>query len=355
MSSFLLGILSNIADSREVPVGSFSARLENIVKNNFRGLLGVIVPILAFTWMPEKNVHYLTVWVLWMWMFWYFLIQPIAIPCTAMIPICILPMCGVMSSLETTKCYFNEGVCLFLLSSMLILLWNNSGLDRRLALCFLTSGDTCQFSGKRMIVKCSMAAYFLSMFSNRLIVTSMITQYAAEGYATLKATFKKSAYEPDFDEIRNIVCNSIQTSSSIGSIAIIHSAYATLLFRAIWLEATPLPTVTEYPEIFNYLEYSAYAVPVSLVMYLVNLLYHLWIFNCVISRRMTHPSRGDLRDLMLKHKTTIPKRMTWHEMQALFFSLAALLILFLRWNRYMNMGWADYNLKTFAPEVPLVK
>ncbi|XP_028158353.1 tonoplast dicarboxylate transporter-like [Ostrinia furnacalis] len=340
-------------DQREAIKGPVP-RLRNIVVNNFRGILGVIVPIAVLSWQPKKDVHNITVQCMWMWMFWFFLIQPIAVPCTAMIPIFILPMCGVMSTMDTAKCYFNEGVALFMLASMLVLLWNNSGFDRRIALCFLTSGDACQFSGKRLVFKCSMAAYILSMFSNRLIVSSTLTQYITPIFLNLQSSYGKSGAEPNFDEMRCIINNAIQTSSSIGSIAILHSAYATLVFKAVWCDASP-EAGKEYPDVFNYLQYSAYAFPVSVVMFMFNVCYHMLLVNIFVRKPMSAGTMNEVRTNIMKLKDSVPKRVTLHEKLTVFFSLFSLLILFVRWNKYQDPGWAQYNLQAGAEKVPFVK
>lgn len=59
---------------------------------------------------------------------------------------------------------------LFILSGMLILLLNNSGVDRRIALWLLCSGDSCQFSGKRYSVGHMTTIYHKSVATTKHVL-----------------------------------------------------------------------------------------------------------------------------------------------------------------------------------------
>ncbi|XP_037293844.1 protein I'm not dead yet-like, partial [Manduca sexta] len=308
------------------PVKGFMPRFKNLMAKHFRGLIGMAVPVCALTWQGEKGVHHITVQCMWMWMFWFFLLQPVSIPVTALIPIFLLPMAGVLSTLRTCGCYFNENMALFVLSSMLILLLNNSGADRRIALSLICSGDNCQFSGKRLVFKCSVAAFFLSMFSNRLIISSTIMQYITPALTELQASTASSrATEPDYNEMRYIINNAIQTASSIGSIAIMHSAYASLCFRTIFCESAPRGQ--EYPDIFNYFQYSAFAFPVAFIMFVLNFAYHMILINKCVCKAMTYGVLHDIRPRYI---------------------LSPL-------EYFLNMGWADFARDESSPQIPRVK
>ncbi|XP_059045342.1 protein I'm not dead yet-like [Achroia grisella] len=335
------------------PVKGFH-RIKNIVFNNFRGLLGFLVPLCALSWQGEKSRHDITVQCIWIWMFWFFLLQPVAVQVTAIIPIFILPMAGVYSTTDTCSCYFNESMALFFLSGMLLLLLNNSGFDRRVALWFLGSGDSCQFSGKRLVFKCSSAAFFLSMFSNRLLVTSTITQYMTSALTDLQsATSRYRSTEPDYDEMRYIVNNAIQTASGIGSIAIIHSTYSALAFKGIWSEHPP--EGHEYPDIFNYLQYTLFAFPMAFLMFVLNFSYHMLLINWFVVKPMSASSMAEIRKAILKNKEAIPPLLTLHEKLTILFKIIILIVLFCRWNKFSNMGWADFNAEPTTPTIPRVK
>ncbi|XP_031765312.2 protein I'm not dead yet-like [Galleria mellonella] len=338
----------------KTPVKGLQHRIKNIAINNFRGLLGFFIPLFALSWQGERLKHDITVQCIWIWMFCFFLLQPVAVQVTGIIPIFILPMAGVLSTSNTCACYFNDSMALFILSGMLLLLLNNSGFDRRIALWLLSSGDTCQFSGKRLVFKCSTAAFFLSMFSNRLLVTSTLTEYMTSALTDLQsATSKYRSTEPDYDEMRYIINNAIQTASGIGSIAIIHATYSGLAFKGIWSESPP--EGSEYPDIFNYLQYSLFAFPVAFIMYVLNFSYHMLLINWFVKKPMSASSMAEMQKSILKHKEAIPPQLTLHEKLTVVFKIVVLLVFFLRWYKFSNMGWANFNANPTTPPIPKVK
>ncbi|CAG9786228.1 unnamed protein product [Diatraea saccharalis] len=162
------------AKDQRAPIKGPLPRITNIIVNNFRGILGVLVPIVFLTWRVEKG---------------------------------------------------KEGIFLFIFSSMVILLLNNSGADRRIALSIICSGSSQGFCEKRSC-----------------------------------------------------------------------------------LEAN-----NQYPEIFNYLQYSFFAVPVAIIMYIVNLLYHTILLSITTDKPLSAASIADVRSQLLKQKSSIPHKITSHE------------------------------------------
>ncbi|XP_047529734.1 protein I'm not dead yet-like [Vanessa atalanta] len=333
------------------PVKGLRPRFKNIALIHFRGIFGCLVPIILLAWQPEKGKHDITVRCLWIWMFWFFLLQPVNIPVTGFIPMFLLPMAGVMSTVDTCKCYFNDNIGLHILAGMLHLLVNGCGLDRRIILSLLCSGDACQFSGKRMVLKASTAAFFLSIISNRLIVTSTITQFLTPAYLNLQsATARYRKTEPDYDNMRYIVLNAVQTASAIGSTAILHAALTTVTMRAIW--STNPGNNAEYPDIFNYLQYTCFAFPMAFTMFLFNFLYHMLLINSVIGKPMSGNSMTEMRNMLLNHKNALPPEQSYEKV-CLFFYMAFLAVCFFRWSDWLDMGWSSF--RTVIPEIPLIK
>ncbi|CAH2106489.1 unnamed protein product [Euphydryas editha] len=333
------------------PVKGIVPRLKNIGLLHFRGIFGCLIPLVLVCWQPEKGRHDITVRCLWIWMFWFFLLQPVNIPVTGFIPMFLLPMAGVMSTVDTCKCYFNDNIGLHILAGMLHLLINGCGLDRRIILWLLCSGDACQFSGKRIIFKASTAAFFLSMFSNRLIITSTITQFLTPAYMNLQtSTSKNRQAEADYDIMRYIVLNAVQTASAIGSTAILHAALTVITMRAIW--STHPDHNSEYPDIFNYLQYTCFAFPVAFFMFIFNFIYHMLLINWVVKKPMSGSSMTQMRNLLLTHKNALPPT-NFHEKVCTFFYLAFLALCFFRWSDWLNMGWSSF--RTVIPEVPFIK
>ncbi|XP_063896933.1 Na(+)/citrate cotransporter-like isoform X2 [Helicoverpa armigera] len=353
--STLGSLIPNPFRSKEppkTPVPGMGFRIKNMFKNNFRGIIGSLVPLCLLSWQSERDNHALTVQLTWLLMFWFFLVQPVAVPATGLITVFLLPMAGVISSIQACNCYMNENIILFLLSSMLILLLNNSGVDRRIAIWFICSGDACQYSAKRIIFKFSSAAFFLSMLSNRLIICSTLTQISTSVLTKLDASTLKSDEIPNFVTMRYIVNNAIQVSAGIGSTAIMHSASVTMLFRAIFVEFAPKGQ--EYPDIFNYLQYSAFAFPVAFLMFIFCLIYHMLLSNSALKVPMPSGKMEELRAGFLRFQEELPSKHSLHEKLSVIFLIVTLCMFFFRWCKWIE-GWADFSATEGAPQLPRVK
>uniref|UniRef100_A0A2A4J283 Citrate transporter-like domain-containing protein n=1 Tax=Heliothis virescens TaxID=7102 RepID=A0A2A4J283_HELVI len=294
------------------PITGFGMRIKNVCFNNFRGLIGAIVPLCALSWQSEQNDHAKTVELVWMLMFWLFLVQPVAIPATGLVPVFLFPMAGVISSIEACSCYMNENIVLYLLTAMLLVLLNNSGVDRRIALWFVCSGDACQYSAKRLIFKFSSAAFFLSMFSNRLIITSVLTQYATSAITKL------------------------------------HVALQLCILQVF------VPKDKEYPDIFNYLAYSAFAFPVAFLMFIFCFVYHMQLANSALQHCMPSAQMEELRSHFIRFKQEIPTKVSLHEKLSVLFLIIMLCMFFFRWCKWID-GWADFARSDEAPLLPKVK
>ncbi|XP_022831012.1 protein I'm not dead yet-like [Spodoptera litura] len=336
----------------KTPVGGMGERFSNAIHNNYRGLIGVIVPVAAFAWQIEKENNAKKVMIMWLTMTWFFFTQPVSIPVTGLIPVFVLPMAGVMPTVKTCGCYLTEYVMLLVISSMIVVLLNNSGVDRRICLRLVCSGDACQYSGKRLIFKTSVAAYFLSMFSSRLIVTSTLTQLVTNAVTKLDASPKNPEIDPNYITMRHIINNAIQTASSIGSVAFFHTAMVTILFRGAFVEFAPADK--EYPDIFNYLQYSAFAFPLSFVMFLLNVSYHMFLMDWALGKNMPAAKMAELRSIFLKSRKEIPRRISLHERLSVIFLIIIVITFFFRWNQWID-GWAEFRRDVDSPEIPRLK
>ncbi|XP_038212062.1 tonoplast dicarboxylate transporter-like [Zerene cesonia] len=351
-----MGIVTSIFGPRDpkTPVKGFFPRIKNILKEHHRGVIGVLVPILLLSWQPEKNRHDITVKCMWIMMFWFFLWQPVNVPVVGLVPVFLLPMAGVMATADVCSAYFNENIALFILSGMVLLLLNMSNVDRRIILWLLCSGDNCQFSGKRLVFKSSVAAFFLSMFSSRLIVTSSIVQYLTPAYMSLQSsTARYRDTEPNYDTMRHVVLNSVQTASAIGSTAIMHSAYATLAMRAVF--AAQGDKNVEYPDIFNFMQWSFFAFPIAFLMFILNMCYHMLLINWVVGKPMSASSMTEMRNLLLKCKANIPKRVSRHEKLTVLGSILYVAALFFRWSRWSSVSWSKFQTVPNYDNIPMIK
>ncbi|XP_026725058.1 protein I'm not dead yet-like isoform X2 [Trichoplusia ni] len=342
---------------------TMARRITNLMRNNFKGLIGTIVPIIVLPWEFKRYSTSAKTGVMWKLMFWFLLVQPVNIPVSSLIPIFFLPLMGIMSSTKTCQCYMNENILLYLLSGMLLLLLSNAGFDRRLALWFLASGRARQYSPRMLLFKVCMAAFIMSMFCNRLLVTSILTQHVNSAMAHMQLYLKvkptpktkpkvKEVIHVNFEELRYILNCAIQTSAGIGSIAIMHCTYTTVYFRAIFAESSS--KFEEYPDIFNYLQYSAFAYPVACTAIVLNLAYFMAILTVVIKPQLPHRFLEELRKTFEKYRSKIPRICSKHERLAILFTMIYLICFFCRFS-FFHTGWADYRMDEFSPTIARIK
>ncbi|XP_050671016.1 protein I'm not dead yet-like isoform X2 [Leptidea sinapis] len=303
------------------PIKGWVPRIKNLLIHHFRGIFGtliLIILIILFLTSESlfgKAMHPVTFMCLWMVVFW--LLQPISVPATGFIPIFFLPATGILSSTQVCKCYFNENIAIFILSGMVLLLLNLSGMDKRIVLKLLCCGDVNKFTGISMVGKSAIAAFFLSMFCNRLLLTSVIVQYITPAYQNLQSyTSRYRATEPNYDEMRYIVLSCVQTSAAIGGTAILHSSYATLAMRAIFESING--SGSPYPDVFSFTQYFIFAFPLAFGIFILNTGYHMVLINRVTKKNMSISSKTEMMNSMLKYKSTIPKSATCHELLTIF-------------------------------------
>ncbi|CAH0579074.1 unnamed protein product [Chrysodeixis includens] len=326
-------------------------RIKNLALN-FRGIIGTLVPILLLPSQFERHNPAAKTTVMWKLMFWFFLIQPVNIPVTSLIPIFFLPMTGIMSTVMTCQCYMNENIVLYLLSGMLVLLLSNAGFDKRFAMWFLTAGSTAQqYTPRKLVLKVCMAAFFMSMFCNRLLVTSILTQHITSALNHMRF-FTKGKENINFDELGYILKCAIQTSAGIGSIAIVHSTYTTIYCRAIFAESPN--RYEEYPDIFNYLQYSAFAYPVACTAILINYAYFTVLVSVVWKRPLPKRILDELEKTFNKYRSKIPRICSKHERLACLFTVLYLSLLFGRYS-YFHSGWAEYRRDHHSPSIIRIK
>ncbi|KAH9627860.1 hypothetical protein HF086_001756, partial [Spodoptera exigua] len=252
---------------------------------------------------------------MWMLMTWFYLVQPVSIPAVGFIPIFLLPMSGVMSTVDTCKCYMTEYVLLFVIASMILVVLNNSGIDRRLCLWLVCSGDACQFSGKSgLFFITGSIAFFHSSF-----VTVLFRGAFADSITVVSTAFK---LHPN---CKFAVGLQLKCSSHLKS--------------------------KEYPDIFNYLQYSAFAFPLSFIMFLINVSYHMMLINWSLSRGMSAVKMEELRSILLNTKKEIPRKVSLHERLSVISLILIIVAFFFRWNQWVD-GWSEFRRDKDSPEIP---
>ncbi|XP_063381189.1 protein I'm not dead yet-like [Cydia fagiglandana] len=326
------------------PVGRGGGLL-NALKNSWRGLLSFVLCIICLgalcqPVMEGKN----TLIAIWLCMFVLMLIRPVAVGASALVPIFACPMLGVLPSDDCCGSLINENIMMFFLGGWLLLLLNNCGMDKRIACLILCSGDKKAYTPLKLLLKCCMAAFCISAIAERDLTTQAIMKYVIEALEPLKAVKN----EANFLELKNILCNAIAVSSLLGSMCFVHGSLTTLQLRSMYAE----PTVkdTEFPDVFNFLNYSAYAFPTVIVMLILNTIYEAVLVKVLAAKKtMSALSTEKLQQSFAKNKKDLGP-WTKHEMVSTFFLVVIMACFFTRWSPWLNMGWATF--RQYGGEAP---
>ena len=127
---------------------------------------------------------------LWMAAWWIAEVVPLAV--TALLPLVVFPLFGVLSSKSTANAYFNDTLALFLGSFVVALAIQKHQLHRRLAL------NTLALTGTRpsgVLLGCILAPFLLSMWISNTATTAMMVPMAMTMVDTLVKT-KRRRGEP---------------------------------------------------------------------------------------------------------------------------------------------------------------
>ncbi|XP_073945216.1 protein I'm not dead yet-like [Choristoneura fumiferana] len=345
------GLIAAITGPPQTPIKGFLDRIKNILKYNSRGIIGVVVAAAVFLFLFDPHDKAQTVGGIWFAMFWFLLLQPIAIQPVGLIPLFAFPMFGILSSADTCAVFFNENVILMFVGGWLHLVLNNCGMDKRLVSYFLCAGGDKAYSAKKILLKSMIASFFVSAISNRLMVTSIVLENILPPISMLTGYAKN---EVDYAEFKIILCNAVAVSSTLGSMCIVHASLITLQLKIMFCEIGA--TELEYPDLFNYLQYSAYAVPTAIIMLIVNFIYHVLILKFVVEKKpMSNYSMGAVKTALAKSRSSLGK-MSSHEKVSTLILIVSLACFFTRWSKWLGMGWATFRKELVSSEeVPAIR
>ncbi|KAJ2954731.1 hypothetical protein O0L34_g3035 [Tuta absoluta] len=148
-----------IEDDGDSPV-SFSLKLKLIFGSHWRGIVCVLCPVLFAPLLKGPVEQYCWVAYALCVMAVYWVTEAIPLPVTALIPLVIFPLAGVMSGLDVAKLYCNDTIFVFMGSLMLACAIEQSGLHNRMALCAIR---TIGYSHYKLLFAMS----FMTMFASQ--------------------------------------------------------------------------------------------------------------------------------------------------------------------------------------------
>jgi len=246
------------------------------------------------------------------WIATWWLTEAIPIPATSLLPVVLFPLLGVMEVGEVTAEYGNQIIFLFIGGFFIAIAMEKWGLHRRIALFIVGFMGT---SLRRIVAGFMLATAFLSAWISNTATTMMMVPIAT---AVIRSR------EREDRNFNRLLVLAIAYSASIGGVATLIGTPPNLIFSGIYGQL--------FQEEITFVEWTAFALPLSLVLLFIAWAY-LSYFACPPESRALGES--------IKEKAESLGRITGEERKVLgVFLLVALL-----W--VTRVLWGDY--------LPLVK
>lgn len=246
-----------------------------------------------------------------------------AIAITALLPLILFPILGIMSSKQVAPNYANHFVFLFLGGFMIALAMEKWNFHKRLALWIIVLTGT---GIKQIILGFMIASAFLSMWISNTATTMMllpvgmavVAQVARQ--STLNGRQDKFSEQQVIESMGLVLMLGLAYSASIGGVGTLIGTAPNIVFAGFYKNLYP-----ENPEI-SFVEWMIMAIPVVVIFIPI-----VWVYLCKfvspipLDQIEFTGSSGDI----IKHELTSLGKITRPEkMVACFFSATALMWIF---------------------------
>ncbi|XP_075738839.1 solute carrier family 13 member 2-like [Rhipicephalus microplus] len=305
-----------------------------------------------------------------LWMAFYWTAEPIPLPVTALMPLVLFPLFGVLTTAETTKMYFNNIGFVMFGSLVVAAAVEVSNLHRRLAIGTLLTVGT---SNRRLLFGFMLVTMFLSMWIPNTasasimvpIVVAVLDQVQAltkEAEVTVVCPVKspgQPASVPVVEEalqaenelhvfqMRKVMLLSVAYAANIGGTGSVIGTPPNLILQALYIKQFNQDDLT-------FLAWMLYNVPPMLVCTSLAWLYTQWIVAKLTPKGTERESREKIK-LELERRYSSLGPMKFQEAAVLFLT-CMLIILWLTQNPRIIPGWAALfpygrNLTSCVPAV----
>ncbi|XP_046959691.1 protein I'm not dead yet-like [Vanessa cardui] len=267
--------------SKEEPLLLPKERFKIMFAVHWRGLLCVIVPILAIVVLlplPAEPYQWTAYCLVVMAIFW--VSECIPLPVTSFIPVIVFPLSGVSSTTDVCKAYVNDSVFMFLGSLILAYSVEQSGLHKRLAYCAI---QAIGYSHVRLLTAMCIVTTFVSMWITNTAATTMMVPI---NFAVLKVFEEQKLlkiYETnkDGDKIASDITTcyfcTATYSATIGGIGTLVGTATNLVFKGLFITRFP-----DAPELLSFPKFSAFGVPYMIILDFFMLMYMLIVYVGVL-------------------------------------------------------------------------
>jgi sodium-dependent dicarboxylate transporter 2/3/5 len=239
---------------------------------NLKNIFGYIVAPLTFLFIvlfvdlePGKpQITYTLAIAILMAILWITEIIPLAV--TALLPVVLFPLFGVMNGKDVSAAYFNHVIFLFIGGFMVALAMQKWDLHKRIALKILMVTGT---SPARILLGFMFATAFLSMWISNTATAMMMVPILL----SIIAKLEEHINQKDLSRYSIGLLLGVAYSASIGGIATLVGTPPNLSFARIFQIMFP-----EAPDV-SFSDWFIFAIPISMIFFVFVWLYLYFIFR----------------------------------------------------------------------------
>jgi sodium-dependent dicarboxylate transporter 2/3/5 len=232
--------------------------------------------------------------------------EAIPIPATALLPVVLFPLLGVLSGSEVTRAYGNHLIYLFLGGFLIAVTMERWNLHHRIALHTIR---IVGYTPQRIVLGFMLATAFLSMWISNTATTMMMVTIAI---AVLKEMERELEHAPGQLWFGTVLMLGICYAASIGGVATLIGTPPNVIFAGV-IEKT-------WGVSISFTDWMGFALPLSLVMLAITWLY----LTRVLSRGAQIELPGG-RDLIHRQLEMLGPMSRQEQQVAVVFSTVALL------------------------------
>lgn len=247
-------------------------KLNNLININLKNIFGIILGPLIFLWItifmdlePGKPaVTYTLAIAILMAIWWITEIVPLAV--TALLPVVLFPLFGVMNGKDVSSTYFNHVIFLFIGGFLVALAMQKWDLHKRIAIKILMLTGS---SPARILLGFMLATSFLSMWISNTATAMMMVPILLSISGKLEEYINKK----ELDKYTVGLLLGVAYSASIGGIATLVGTPPNLSFARIFQIMFP-----QAPEI-SFSAWFIYALPISIIFFIITWVYLYLIYK----------------------------------------------------------------------------
>ena len=268
------------------------------------------------------------------WMAIWWATEKVPLSITALLPVVMFPLLGIMDGKEVSSTYYNHIIFLFIGGFMLALGMQNWNLHKRIALKILMLTGT---KPSKILLGFMLATSFLSMWISNTATTMMMLPILLSVVLSLEEIFDKKAIQ----QYSIALLLGTAYSSSIGGIATLIGTPPNPIFVRIY--AINFPEAAE----ISFSQWMIFALPVSIIMFV--LVFVLLYFTFVIKQNKIWGNKPSPVNFKMEYKKLGKASYEEKWMLVLFISAALL------WMTRSQLEVGNFHFKGWASIFPWPK